>query len=471
MVTNTVAGYATNTTLAPPQLVEPTPINMKDLGIKITTRNTESPTQDEIDRWYENYSSKCGEFDMALPIKMEPEQYNTLSTLAQLQQTIFGIAEIVKSIYQTCLMHPYDMVAIGLINKTCAAWLGETLLSYRVCFDIMVDPAQPIGQTVKFQPVISVRVVLADKHKDTDSETYDFYVTEHDDWENIIRCGYAGRNGATLRHIHNCGITDNLTYCGLNEMTTARISFDVEELAAGGTHFGDNVHMQSEIIVDVNGDIGMQYDMGDTPRANMSPLNSMKLLAIHVEHQRDDTGYTLKLWNATYRTLMLLTSSSGDVFYTSCESKKDYKRAAKHLIGLNQFNTERSYTSFYEKIRKQYAYESRCDIHNIYTPPLQKKRKYTPATYRIHCTPSSVVTKKIAHKRKRTCVIYTGANKSETKGTGKRILVNDRWIRLRDCADSPSAGNIREHEDGTQYYSIFRGWVRLLDASTVEEDE
>jgi len=40
MVTNTVAGYATNTTLAPPQLVEPTPINMKDLGIKITTRNT-----------------------------------------------------------------------------------------------------------------------------------------------------------------------------------------------------------------------------------------------------------------------------------------------------------------------------------------------------------------------------------------------------------------------------------------------
>jgi len=452
--------------MAPPEMVDPTPINMVT-----EERYTSSPTQDEIDGWYENYNSRCTEFDMVIPIKIEPEQHNRMSTLAQLQQTIFGIAEIMKSIYQTCTLHPYDMVAIGLVNKTCASWLRETLLSYRVCFDLMVDPAQPVGQTVKFQPVISIRVALPDKNKNTDNETYDFYVTEHDDWENILRCGYAGRNGAILRHIHNCGITDNLTYCGLNEMTTARISFEVEELATGCNYLGDNVHMQAEIIVDVHGDIGMQYDMGDTPRANMRPMNSMNLLAMHVEHQRNDTGYTLKLWNTTYRTLMLLTSSSGGVFYSSCESKKEYKRAARHLIVLNQFNNERSSTSFYERTRKQYAYESRCDLSNTYTRPLQRKRKHTPTIYRVCCTPSSVVTKKVAHKRRRNCTISTGANTSETKGTWKRILVNDKWIRISDCAESPSAGDMREHEDGTQIYSIIRGWVSLLDASTISEDE
>jgi len=53
----------------------------------------------------------------------------------------------------------------------------------------------------------------------------------------------------------------------------------------------------------------------------------------------------------------------------------------------------------------------------------------------------------------------------------KRVRVGDRWVREREFQDVPHVGDIREHEDGTQYYSLFRGWVHQGDASTVEEDE
>ena len=407
-------------------------------------------------------------FPLPPPVKEDPipKEEMLISKLALLQLTTFAIADVVKSIYQAAIMHPYDMVALGLVNSSMSKWLSETLLSYRVSFDLMVDPSAGEEDKIKYQPVITIRVALPDRNRRTVNEVYDFYVSERDNWENIIRCGYAGKNGAVLRHMHKCGITDKLTYCALNEIATVRISFDVEELVSDKTRMGDNVHMEMEIITDTSGDVGTETDFDHPPHLDLRPTNSVMLFSSHLQQQRTAVGFSLDLWNETYRSIILHTSATGDVYYPSYGDMEEYKTTLKYVKSLAQHVDQRALNGDYEKMRAEFQEESFRDLNNMMPVKFRKQKRYEQTTYRTNASPTHVVTLKANKKRRYAFIKRKPYHQTFNPHDNKRILVNDRWIRVRDHVDPPQSGDFRECEDGTQVLNSAGEWVYMHEAST-----